>query len=144
MSAFEFLAVIRSLVIYLLFSQSGVNQDVRVFVRSDEFNNPGSPDQARWGYDPGDGCPDRCGWRNRELEYYTQRPENVRVENGHLIIEARKENRNGRNFTSARLVTKNNGDWRYGRIEVKVELPVRTVTWPAIWMLPSINERKRK
>ena len=87
MSAFEFLAVIRSLVIYLLFSQSGVNQDVRVFVRSDEFNNPGSPDQARWGYDTGDGCPDRCGWRNRELEYYNQRPENVRVENGHLILE---------------------------------------------------------
>jgi len=86
-----------------------------MLVWRDEFNYTGPPDSVKWGYDLGDGCPDKCGWGNRELEYYTKRPENIRVENGRLIIEARKENRNERNFTSARMVTRNKGDWKYGR-----------------------------
>ncbi len=144
MAVFEFLLVIRLMIFYLLFSQSVVNQEVKDLVWNDEFNNTGSPDTTKWGYDLGDGCPDICGWGNRELEYYTRRPENVRVENGNLIIEAIKENRKGRNFTSAKLVTKNKGDWQYGRIEVRAKLPTGKGTWPAIWMLPTINERQSK
>ena len=105
----------------------------------DEFDGKGNlPDSAKWSYDNGDGCPQICGWGNNELQYYTtSRPENARIENGKLIIEARKEEFNGAKYTSARLVTKEKGDWKYGRIEIKAKLPSGTGMWPAIWMLPS-------
>jgi len=102
-------------------------------VWADEFDYTGLPDPKRWGYDVGGG-----GWGNNELQYYTKdRPENARVENGNLVIEARKEEFGGRNYTSARLVTKGKGDWTYGRIEVRAKLPRGRGTWPAIWTLAS-------
>ncbi len=104
---------------------------------SDEFNYTGAPDSTKWSYDLGDGCPKVCGWGNNELEYYTDRLKNVRVENGHLIIEAHKEDFEKKPFTSSRLVSRNNGDWKYGRIEVRAKLPKGRGTWPAIWMLPT-------
>ncbi len=107
-------------------------------VWSDDFNQPGLPDSSKWGYDKGRGCPDNCGWGNKELQFYTHdRLENARVENGHLVIEARKENFSDAKYTSARLVSKNKGDWKYGRIEVRAKLPAGTGMWPAIWMLPT-------
>lgn len=109
-----------------------------ILVWSDEFETAGLPDSTRWSYDAGDGCPGLCGWGNNELQYYTvQRMENARVEDGRLIIEARREPFRGRNYTSARLVTKGKGDWRYGRMEVRAKLPSGRGTWPAIWMLPT-------
>lgn len=99
----------------------------------DEFNYTGLPDSRKWNYDIGGD-----GWGNHELEYYTiKRKENARVENGHLIIEARKEDYEGMKYTSARLVTKGKGNWQYGKIEVRAKLPKGRGTWPAIWMLPS-------
>ena len=107
-------------------------------VWSDEFNYSGLPDSTKWSYDVGGN-----GWGNHELEYYTnKRRENARVENGNLIIDARKESWEGRNYTSARLVTKNKGDWQYGKIEVRAKLPRGRGTWPAIWMLGSTNPLK--
>lgn len=107
-------------------------------VWSDEFNNNGLPDTTKWSYDKGRGCPDNCGWGNNELQYYTvARKENAHVENGKLIIEARKEDKEDAWYTSARLVTKYKGDWKYGRIEVKAKLPAGRGMWPAIWMLPT-------
>lgn len=98
---------------------------------SDEFDYTGLPDNSKWSYEEGG-----HGWGNQELQYYTSgRSENARVENGHLIIEARKENWQGMNYTSARLVTKGKAEWRYGRIEIKAKLPSGRGTWPAIWML---------
>lgn len=100
-------------------------------VWSDEFKEDGLPDSSKWNYDTGG-----HGWGNQELQFYThQRKENARVENGHLIIEARKENWEGLSYTSARLVTKGKAEWQYGRIEVKAKLPSGVGTWPAIWML---------
>lgn len=100
-------------------------------VWSDEFNYSGLPDSTKWNYDTGG-----HGWGNQELQFYTaRRPENARVEEGHLIIEAHKENWEGMNYTSARLVTKGKAEWQYGRIEVKARIPSGLGTWPAIWML---------
>jgi len=105
----------------------------RKLVWNDEFNVNGLPDSSKWNYDVGGE-----GWGNNELQHYTEkRLENARIENGHLIIEARKEDHEGGNYTSARLVTKGKGDWTYGRIEVKARLPKGRGTWPAIWMLGS-------
>jgi beta-glucanase (GH16 family) len=100
-------------------------------VWSDEFNNTGLPDNSKWAYDVGGD-----GWGNNELQYYTaNRPENARVENGLLIIEARKENWMGNTYTSARLVTSGKMAWQYGKIEVRAKIPKGRGTWPAIWML---------
>jgi beta-glucanase (GH16 family) len=103
----------------------------RKLVWADEFDKAGLPDPARWGYDVGG-----SGWGNNELQYYTKsRTENARVEGGNLIIEARKEPFENRNYTSARLITQNTATWTYGRIEVRAKLPAGRGTWPAIWML---------
>ena len=100
---------------------------------SDDFTYSGLPDSTKWNYDVGG-----HGWGNNELQFYTkQRLENVRVEKGYLTIEARKESWEGKNYTSARLVTKGKGDWQYGKIEVRARLPKGLGTWPAIWMLGS-------
>ncbi|MBU2708140.1 RICIN domain-containing protein [Zooshikella marina] len=98
----------------------------------DEFNYQGKPDPSKWGYDTGG-----SGWGNNELQHYTDRLENARVNGSRLIIEAKKENFHGNKYTSARLVTRGKGDWTYGRIEVKAKLPAGRGTWPAIWMLPT-------
>jgi beta-glucanase (GH16 family) len=110
------------------------NRD-RKLVWSDEFDQQGAPDPAKWDYDLGDGCPNSCGWGNNELEYYTKDPKNVRVENGRLIIEAHRDSLGGKAYTSTRIVSRQKGDWTYGRIEVKAKLPRDKRTWPAIWML---------
>jgi len=102
-------------------------------VWSDEFDKNGSPDTTKWGYDVGG-----KGWGNNELQFYTDhRKENASVSNGHLVIEARMENYKGRKYSSARMVSKNKGDWKYGRIEVRAKLPHGKGIWPAIWMLPT-------
>ncbi len=117
-------------------------------VWSDEFDRPGLPDAAKWDYEEG-------FIRNNEEQYYTrERKENARVENGVLVIEARKErmknpaydpeakgkgrgrrSREYAEFTSASLTTRGKASWAYGRIEVRARLPSGRGTWPAIWML---------
>ncbi|KAK6019962.1 licheninase [Ostertagia ostertagi] len=100
---------------------------------SDEFNYQGHPDSSKWTAEMGG-----HGWGNNESQYYTSgRLENARVENGMLIIEARKEKWQENDYTSARLITKGKGDWQYGKIEARARLPKGRGTWPAIWMLAS-------
>jgi beta-glucanase (GH16 family) len=99
---------------------------------SDEFNYKGLPDTTKWNYDVGSSH----GWGNNELEYYTYRKlNNARVENGKLIIEARKEKVDSFNYTSARLLTRGKAAWQYGKIEVKAKIPKGRGSWSAIWML---------
>jgi beta-glucanase (GH16 family) len=97
-------------------------------VFSDEFDRAGALDPGRWGYEIG-------YIRNGEKQYYTSRAENVRVEDGSLVIEARREPYQGYGYTSASLNTRHRFDLLYGRVEVRAKLPGGRGTWPAIWML---------
>jgi beta-glucanase (GH16 family) len=101
-------------------------------VWNDEFNVDGKLDNSKWDYDIGGN-----GWGNNELQYYTSDSVNVRAYNGKLEIEAHYYPNSEINYTSARIVTKDKGDWKYGRVEVKAKLPAGIGTWPAIWMLPT-------
>lgn len=112
-------------------------------VWTDDFNNP-KIDPGKWGFQTGDGCPNSCGWGNNERQYYTDKKENARIENGRLIIEARKEQTGSRSYSSAKLVTKSKADWQHGRIEIRAKLPSGRGTWPAFWMLPTVEGRKMK
>ncbi len=111
-----------------------VTDTAKKLVWSDEFNTPGHPDTTKWNYNIGNGD---GGWGNNELEYYTNSDSNARIENGNLVIEARKESLGGRNYTSARMLTQGKFDWTYGRFEIRAKLPKGIGTWPAIWMLGS-------
>ncbi|MBN9503703.1 MAG: hypothetical protein BGO01_05025 [Armatimonadetes bacterium 55-13] len=98
-------------------------------VWQDEFNVDGRPDPAKWGYEVG-------YIRNNELQYYTDnRPENVRVENGNLVIECRKDNFQEKPITSGSINTLGKAGWTYGRIEVRAKIPTGLGSWPAIWMM---------
>ena len=81
------------------------------------------------------------GGGNNELQMYTDSKKNVRVESGLLILEAIKErvgiSGTERDYSSARIRSKNRGDWKYGRVEVRAKLPRGQGIWPAIWMLPT-------
>ena len=106
---------------------------------SDEFNQPdgSSPDPAKWTLEAGGG-----GWGNHELEYYTDRPENARIEHGHLVITALRQNFTGadgvtRSYTSARLKNLGKFSVTYGRVEARVKIPRGQGVWPAFWMLGS-------
>jgi len=102
-------------------------------VWQDDFTNPGIPDPTKWSYDIGG-----SGWGNNELQYYTG-GDNVGIVNDNLVIQAKKQNFEGRQYTSTRLISKGKGDWTYGRFEVRAKLPKGRGTWPAIWLLSSDN-----
>lgn len=102
-------------------------------VWGDEFSAGTLPNTSLWGYELGAG-----GWGNNELQVYTNRSQNARVETtdgGRLRIEARRDFYQGQEYSSARLFSK--GSWIYGKVEVRAKLPSGTGTWPAIWMLPT-------
>ncbi len=104
---------------------------------SDEFDGAdGSrPDPSRWVHELGGG-----GWGNQELETYTDRPENARIEGGALVITARAEKLTGsdgiaRDYTSARLKTLGRFSQAYGRFEARIRIPRGQGLWPAFWMM---------
>jgi len=98
-------------------------------VWSDEFDGD-EIDPTNWAYDIGG-----WGWGNGEAQYYTDRPENSRTQNGLLVIELRDEVFEGNAFTSARLLSQGLREFQYGRIEARLKVPAGAGTWPAFWML---------
>ncbi len=114
-------------------SRSGWN-----LVWSDEFDGA-IVDTTKWSFDIGTGAPELAGWGNNEQQHYTRRTENAFVESGTLNLVAKRESYGNSDFTSARLKTKEKGDWTYGRFEIRAMLPKGQGIWPAIWMLPTHN-----
>ncbi len=114
-----------------------------VLVWSDEFDGD-SLDTTKWDYQYGTGSQYGLdGWGNSELQYYTDRTENVRVEDGKLIITAIKEEEKyeGMPYTSGRIRTMTNEDealfsTTFGRVEARIKMPSGEGLWPAFWMLP--------
>ena len=104
----------------------------------DEFEGT-ELDRTNWTFDIGGN-----GWGNQELQMYTDRPENILLENGMLVIEARQEPElvGGREYSSARIKTQGLHAWQYGRIEARIKLPYGQGIWPAFWMLGEDLMRK--
>ena len=103
-----------------------------VRVWSDEFDGT-ALDTTKWNIVLGDGCDlgeGLCGFGNNELQVYTD--QNHEVSDGTLTITARQEADSS--YTSARINTKNKGDWTYGRYEIRARLPQTQGIWPAIWL----------
>ncbi len=104
---------------------------------ADEFDGD-TVNEDYWSFEIGDGCPNICGWGNNELQYY--RKQNAIVDDGYLIIEAKSESFGGKGYTSTRMITRDNVEVKYGRVDVRAALPKGQGIWPAIWMLgKSIN-----
>ncbi|WP_255449782.1 glycoside hydrolase family 16 protein [Seonamhaeicola sediminis] len=130
------------LIVVLVISSCDTNetQTVATFselVMADEFDTDGAPNSAIWNYDIGDGTANGlpAGWGNGELQYYTDRSDNVTVQNGVLIITAKEESFGNSDYTSARLLTKGKFEQTYGRFEARIRLPNGKGLWPAFWLL---------
>ncbi len=87
-------------------------------------------DESVWSFETGG-----HGWGNNELQYYTSSSDNVFIEDGKLVIQAKKENYSGKNYTSARVITMGKKTFKYGKMEARIKLPYGQGIWPAFWML---------
>jgi beta-glucanase (GH16 family) len=72
---------------------------------------------------------------NNEAQVYTDRPQNVRIANRTLILEARKEAYDDAGYTSGRIDTHGLQSFTYGKIEATMRFPEGAGTWPAFWLL---------
>ena len=119
-----------------IFAQTSQDSDWEL-VWSDEFTGT-QLEMSKWSFQYGTGASEGLsGWGNAELQYYTDRPQNIFVQDGNLHIVARQEAYGGMNYTSARIRSINKGDWRYGRFEIRAKMPTGQGLWPAIWMMPT-------
>lgn len=114
------------------------NSDFKL-VWSDEFNGT-TLDTTKWSYQIGTGSQYGLdGWGNNERQYYTE--DNLSLKDGYLVIEAKKENKEGMKYTSSRIRTISDNETlysvKYGRIESRIKLPEGNAVWPAFWMLPA-------
>ena len=100
-------------------------------VWSDEFDYTGAIDSDKWVHEVGD------SWYNNEVQSYTSRLDNSKVEDGKLKIIAKKESYNGNNYTSARIISNTKKDFTYGRVDIKAKIPGKKGAWPALWLLGS-------
>lgn len=107
-------------------------------IYGDEFNTDGKPDPARWTVDPRP-----KGWINGEQQVYTDTThDNARVKNGQLIITGKRNYPTGDStapWSSARVISQNKMDFKYGKVEVRAKLPRARGSWPAIWLMPTTS-----
>ncbi|WP_249171841.1 glycoside hydrolase family 16 protein [Erythrobacter sp. JK5] len=116
-------------------------------VWNDEFDGT-ALDRSKWA--PEISC---WGGGNDERQCYTDRPENIAVKDGYLLLKARRERFTGparppeiaaepnpqitREYTSGKIRTRGLHAWTYGRIEVRAQVPAGQGMWPAVWMMPA-------
>ena len=118
---------LKTVLLAVLFTSTASNTFGQV-IWSDEFDTGAAPDSAVWSYDLG-----ASGWGNRELQEYTRASQNVRIEEGNLVIAA-QESTSG--FTSARIRTEDKLTFKYGTIEARIKIPdLADGLWPAFWTL---------
>lgn len=125
-------ALLSTLCVMMTFYTYSIAQ-CELLVWADEFDGT-SLDTDKWSYQTGAG-----GWGNNELQYYTDRADNVTVNTGFLEIIALEESYMGADYTSGRIRTIGNGDWTYGRFEARLKTPFGRGIWPAFWMMPTDN-----
>ena len=116
----------------------GEGSDDFTLVFADEFDVGDAPNPAIWNIDQGYG-PNGFGWGNDEWQLYTDSPDNLRVEDGNLVITALCPVepcgvRDG-TITSARITTNDKFEFRYGKVVARIKVPVGQGTWPAFWAL---------
>jgi len=102
-------------------------------VWSDEFDQDGPVSQDKWNVETIP--PNNGSWWNGELQFYTDKEDNIRVEEGLLKITAKYESFEGKNYTSARINTQDKFEFTYGRVEMRAKLPNWEGMWPAFWLL---------
>jgi beta-glucanase (GH16 family) len=106
----------------------------RTLVWNDEFDGD-KLDPERWFFESGDGSQYGIpGWGNNELQWYL--PDSALLQDGKLVITARRESSGGKQYTSARINTRDRFAFRYGRIEASIRLPAGQGFWPAFWLMP--------
>jgi beta-glucanase (GH16 family) len=128
-------------VLWTLFIAAALPLHAQTLVWEENFT-AATVNPSIWTYDFGNGSERDAGlgWGNAELEYYTSRTDNARIESGSLIIEAKREAFQGSAFTSARLKTEGRMHFKYGTIEARIKLPNMTRgLWPAFWTLGTIG-----
>lgn len=103
-------------------AQSGMT-----LIWADEFDGS-AVDDNNWTFETGD-----HGWGNNELQDYKAGASNTQVANGKLTITAKNEPNIG--YTSARMITKDKQEFKYGRIDIRAKMPQGQGIWPALWML---------
>lgn len=106
-------------------------------VWSDEFNGS-ALDKSIWVQDDGG-----FGWGNNELQYYRAGSSNTYMDKGNLVLVAKKENFQGKSYTSSRMHTWGTKEFLFGKIEVRAKLPKGQGIWPAIWLFPFGREFPR-
>lgn len=136
---YSFSTLLLSMLIFSACSNGGGNEPTNKYPNllwSDEFDVDGAINSDKWILDIGNGVEIGLpGWGNNELQYYTDRPENVKVENGLLEITAVKESYEGFSYTSAKILTRGLFESTYGRYEARIQLPFGQGIWPAFWLL---------
>ncbi|NUU63654.1 hemoblobin-interacting domain-containing protein [Paenibacillus agri] len=122
-------------------TQSIVGESEWSLVWNDEFSGTGTQldtngvDLSKWAYQNGTGQEFGLdGWGNNEKQYYQR--DNIKVKDGHLVIEAKEQNVGGKPYTSGRLWTNPTFTKAYGKFEARIKLPEGQGLWPAFWMMP--------
>jgi beta-glucanase (GH16 family) len=129
------------ILITYFFAVSCLNEKPEEFsnnlVWEDNFKGS-SLDTNFWNTYKGNGCPELCGFGNHELQYYSGNSSSLKVENGKLIITAFYDSLS-KTFQSAKITTNKKIDFNTGYLEINAKLPNAVGTWPAIWLLPSLD-----